>query len=48
VRSDIPVSFDGTAQPAQAGRIRLFAGCAATRSSPTRRRRPAPASSGPV
>lgn len=23
---DIPVSFDGTAQPVQAGRIRLFAG----------------------
>src|SRR5205807_3135933 len=24
--TDIPVSFDGTAQPVQAGRIRLFAG----------------------
>lgn len=32
--SSLPVSFDGMAQPVQAGGIRLFAGGAATRSSP--------------
>jgi len=43
---NIPVSFDSTAQPILAGRIRLCAGLRSDRSSPTSRA-PCTASSGP-
>ena len=42
----IPVSFDGTARPVLAGRVRLFTGLRSTRSSPTSRV-PCTGSSGP-